>query len=535
MPPRRLPRVARRLAAAAVGLAASATPILAQSPSIALDPAVSPPEMAATAIPDGQIERAVAALDGMARQVMETSGLPGLAVAVSAHGRTVYARGFGVRRVGEPAAVDGDTVFQVASLSKSITGTIIARQVGRGIVAWDTPVARHLPWFALSDPWVTARVTVGDLMAHRSGLADHAGDDLEELGFDRRTVLERLRFHPLAPFRTSHFYTNMGPTLAAEAVAAASGTDWESLADEALFRPLGMTTASMRFADFQARPNRAPGHMKIDGRFQPLRQRMPDVQAAAGGVSASANDMARWMAMVLDNGRFDGRTVVEPAALLPAVTAQMVPGQTHAATARPGLAGFGFNVGSGASGRTTLSHSGAFYLGTGTTYIMIPSARTGIVVLSNGSPTGAVEGLAMSFAELVQYGQVTRDWQDAYGRMMAPMLAPVGELAGKAPPTAPRPAQPLAAYAGRYASDYFGPLTIDARDAALTLTIGPAAATYRLRHWDGDRFVFPLLNENAPEGTRSIVDFGRGPAGAMETAVVEFWNASGLGTFRRTP
>ena len=535
MPPCRLTRVAHGLAAAVIGLAASAAPVLAQSPAIALDPAVSPPEMAATAIPDGQIERAVAALDGMARKVMETTGLPGLAVAVTAHGRTVYAKGFGVRRVGEPAAVDGDTVFQVASLSKSITGTIIARQVGRGIVAWDTPITRHLPWFALSDPWVTARVTLGDLMAHRSGLADHAGDDLEDLGFDRRAVLERLRLHPLAAFRASNHYTNMGPTLAGEAVAAASGADWESLADEALFRPLGMASTSMRFSDFRARANRADGHMKLNGRFEPLMVRMPDVQAAAGGVSSSVRDMARWMAMVLDQGRFEDRTIIEPAALLPAITAQSATKQTHAPTARPGLVGFGFNVGIGASGRTTLSHSGAFYLGTGTTFTMIPSARVGIVVLSNGWPIGAVEALAMEFTDLVQHGRVTYDWKAAFAGMMAPLMAPSGELAGQAAPARPRAAQPLATYASRYSSDYLGSMALDVQDGALVMTIGPAGTRYRLEHWDGDRFVMPLLNENAAQGSRSIVDFhrdGTGPAGAV---TVEFWNKSGLGTFRRTP
>ena len=137
-------------------------------------------------------------------------------------------------RSGAPETVDADTVFQIASLSKPVTATIVARQVQAGVVGWDTPVAKHLPWFKLKDPWVTTHVTIGDLLSHRSGLPDHAGDTLEDLGFDRRQVLERLRLLPLAPFRISYAYTNFGFTAGAEATAVASGKDWATLSEDAL-------------------------------------------------------------------------------------------------------------------------------------------------------------------------------------------------------------------------------------------------------------------------------------------------------------
>ena len=121
-----------------------------------------------------------------------------------------------------------------------------------------------LPWFALGDPYVTANVTVGDMFSHRSGLPDHAGDRLEDMGFDRRQVLEKLRLEPLDPFRITYQYTNFGVTAAAEAVATAAGTDWARLSNDTVYAPLGMTSTSSRFADFVARPNRAVGHMSVD-------------------------------------------------------------------------------------------------------------------------------------------------------------------------------------------------------------------------------------------------------------------------------
>jgi len=139
----------------------------------------SPPRTAGVPIPDGQIDKAVASLDTIVSDVMKRSGIPGMAVVVVRDGKTVYAKGFGVRKIGENQPVDADTVFQIASLSKSLAASVVAHQVGAGIVKWDTPLVAHLPWFKLTDPWVTQHVTIADMFSHRSGLPGHAGDDLE--------------------------------------------------------------------------------------------------------------------------------------------------------------------------------------------------------------------------------------------------------------------------------------------------------------------------------------------------------------------
>ncbi len=369
-----------------------------------------PPETVCTSVPPGQIDRAIARLDGLAGDIMRKTQIPGLAVAVVRDGKTVYAKGFGVRRVGSPAKVDADTVFQLASLSKPVGATVVAREVGLHVIDWDTPIVAHLPWFTLKDAWVTQHVTIADMYAHRSGLPDHAGDDLEDLGYDRRQVLERLRFLPLHAFRATYAYTNFGVTAAAEAVAAAAGTDWATLSEDALYAPLGMTATSSRFADFEKRTDRAVGHVRVGGAFVPKYQRQPDAQSPAGGVSSSVRDMAHWMAMVLQGGVFQGRRIIAADALLAAVTPEVVSSHPSAMTARPGLYGYGFGVGIQPSGRISISHSGGFAMGAGTNILMIPSLGIGIVALSNAPPIGGVEALTASFADLVQFGAVTRDW-----------------------------------------------------------------------------------------------------------------------------
>ena len=122
-----------------------------------------------------RVKRALDQLDGQVRAQMRRTGVPGVAVAVVHEGRLVYAQGMGVRRLGSSLAVDADTVFQLASVSKSVGATVVAQQVGQRRVSWDTRVQQGLPWWTLEDADAAQRITVGDMYAHRSGLPGQAG------------------------------------------------------------------------------------------------------------------------------------------------------------------------------------------------------------------------------------------------------------------------------------------------------------------------------------------------------------------------
>ncbi|WP_367717451.1 serine hydrolase [Nitratireductor sp. GISD-1A_MAKvit] len=514
-------------------LAAATALTLLATPSAALARDLPPPaQTAGVAIPEGQIEKAVEALDDLIAKAMEETGVPGLAVAVVRSDEVLFARGYGVRRAGEEGAVDADTVFQLASLSKSVGATVVAQQVGEGVVDWDTPMSEILPWFRLSNPHTTALLTIGDLYAHRSGLPDHAGDDLEDLGYPQKVILEQLRHLKTGPLRLQYAYTNFGLTAAAEAVAGVAGKDWASLSEEAIYKPLGMDRTSSRLSDFVTRENRAHGHMRGNDGWQVRFQRNPDAQSPAGGVSASVNDMAKWMRMVLGNGAFEGRQIVETAALLPALSPQSVSGRPAVPAARAGFYGYGFGVGVSPAGRVMLSHSGAFALGAATNYIMIPSADIGIVVLSNAQPIGLVEGIAMSFMDLVQFGEIQRDWLAMYPVLFGPMLDPVGRLAGKEAPEDATPARELEDYTGTFANDYFGNLIVEEADGGLVMKVEGTKSSFPLQHWAGDEFVFHPMNENAMPGSVSSVRFSID--GDLAKAVqVEYFDAYNDGAFVR--
>ncbi|MEU3009179.1 serine hydrolase [Nocardia asteroides] len=490
-------------------------------------PALPPNQVAAIPIADDAVDKAVGKLDELAQSLMDSTHIPGMAVAVVHGGKTVYAKGFGVRQAGGQDKIDADTVFQLASVSKSVAATVVASQVGKGTVDWETPVVSKLPSFALADPATTAQLTVGDLFAHRSGLPDHAGDRLEDLGYNREEILGKLRLEPLDPFRITYAYTNFGLTAGAEAVAAAAGTPWDRLSADSLYGPLGMTSTSSRFADFEARPNRALGHVNVDGNWVARYVRDPDPQSPAGGVSSSVNDMARWLAMVLGGGTAYGTTIAPPEALLPAITPQVISGPASTPESRAGFYGFGFNSSTSSTGRTSFSHSGAFALGAATNFLAIPSADVAIVALTNASPIGAPEALTAEFADLVQYGEIKEDWRSLYEAVLAPIMDPEGDLAGKQPPANPAPAKPLRDYTGSYANEYWGAADISEAEGGLVLTLGPDQRRYPLRHWDGDTFAFDLSGENAPPGTVSSAIFDNG------TLTLDYFNENGLGKFTR--
>ncbi|MEP3047620.1 MAG: serine hydrolase [Roseibium sp.] len=493
----------------------------------------SPAQEVAVPVSDTQIEQALEKLDGLASETLERSGIPGIAVAVTWKGKTVFAKGYGVRKMGDPAPIDADTVFQIASVSKSLAATVVAGKVGEGRVRWQDPVTQYLPDFRLEDPAVTKMVTIGDLFSHRSGLPDHGGDVLEDLGYERSYIIDRLRFLPLGVFRLDYKYTNFGLTAAAEAVAKVSGTDWATLSEETLYQPLGMSRTSSRFDDYIARDNRAFPHVRDNGANEALYQRMPDAQSPAGGVSSSVNDLAKWMALVLQDGEYNGAPVIDRNALLQATTGQVISRHSHAMDARPSLYGFGFNVGVDPTGHVTVGHSGAFSLGAGTSFMMVPSLDLGIVILTNAEPIGVPESLSRSFMDVVELGAPTRDWLTAYGQLFAPMFEPVGQTAGETMPAAPKPARPLDVYAGDYANEYFGVVSVQETNDGLTLSAGPANVTYKLTHWDGDGFVFAFRNESAPSGSRSLVRFSFKDAVHPGSVWIEAFDENGLGALEK--
>ena len=510
-----------------VSLPALGDPIAEES----VDGEVLTPDRSPMTITRDDVDAGIAEFVPIAERAMADSGVPGMAVGVVHDDEVVWTQGFGVRRVGEPEKVDADSVFQLASLSKPVGSTVVAGLVGQGALDWDDPIVEYTPEFQLADPWVTQHVTVADMYSHRSGLPPHAGDLLEDLGFDRDAVLERLAQYPLDDFRSSYAYTNFGLTQGAVAAAAAAGGEWEELSESVLYEPLGMESTSSRFADYEAAPERAWTHMRgDDGVWRTGEVRAPDAQTPAGGVSSTVADMAQWMRLQLGNGTVDGVEVVDGAALDRTHTPHGLSGRPGSPESRVGSYGLGFNLGTDGGGRQRWSHSGAFALGAGTSVTMIPAERLGVVVLTNGTPIGLAESMVETLLDLILTGEVSRDWMSLYEPAFAQMLDPEVEVDVSTPVDDPTAARPLTDYVGEYDNDLYGPVEIAESDGGLTISLGPELRTVDLRHHDGDTFAMMPWGENGV--VPSAVVFAGDDAGM--TLWIEYLDREGLGTFRRS-
>lgn len=510
------------------------------TPSASLLPA---PEPQVKPLLDQQkVNFALAKLDGIVQGAMESTGIPGVAVAVVYRDQMVYAKGFGVRESGKPETVDADTVFQVASVSKPLASTVAAVAVGRKAISWTDPVINHSPGFALKDPYVTRNATMADLLSHQGGLHTGAGDLLEDLGFDQAYILSHLKQQPLDSFRASYNYSNFGYTAGALAAADAMKLPWADLAEEVLFKPLGMTSTSYRHADYQKAPNRALIHVPAgDKTWVAKYSRDADAEAPAGGASSTVHDLARWIRLQLANGRLEGKEVIAPDALSVTHVPHAVSGPPATPAARTRFYGLGWNVSYDDHARLSLGHSGAFDLGAATAVSLLPGEQLGIVALTNGRPQGIPEAICASFLDTAQNGAPTVDW---FG-FTAGVFQKIDEAEKPKVDYSQAPQRVQAArgndfYVGKYANSYYGQLNVAVESGVLTLELGPAGRTtkFPLQHFDGDTFSFESIGENANGLAGAIFDPGAdgatpGADGTASSVRLDFYDQTGLGTFTR--
>ena len=481
-----------------------------------------------------QVTHAVQEVEKLAQKQIDKNALPGLAIAVVFQDKVVYSKGFGVRDVKTKAPVDADTVFQLASVSKPIGSTVVAELVGEGKITWDSKLNALDPTFEMFDPWGHAR-------NHRSrhGTRIGAACPITLAICSRISALRARKFCfvcvinvPIAVFCLHYAYTNFGMTEGAIAAVKPYRLEWEEACAQKLYKPLGMTSTSSRYADFTARQNKALGHVLVNGKWVQKFKRDPDAQSPTGGVSSSVNDVAKWIRLQLANGKFDGKQIVSEKPLAETHHPQMLTG-LNPFTNMPTFYGLGWNVSYDQQGRLRLNHSGGFDLGAATFVNLVPAEQLGIIVLTNGRPMGIPEALIIIFSDIALYGKPTQDWFLLYKQRFSDP-ATTGTVVGfdySKPPASPAPALKNGVYLGKYANDFFGDIAIVEKDGGLAVVEGPKRLTFPLKHYDRDTFTYDTAGENAVG--RSGVTFTIGPDGLATQVVVENLNAHGEGTFKR--
>ncbi|MES2378348.1 MAG: serine hydrolase [Bacteroidota bacterium] len=359
-----------------------------------------------------------AQIDSLVLKTLKTFDVPGIAVAVVKDDKIVYAHGYGIASLNTKKPVDANTLFGIASNSKAFTVAAIGILSDEGKLKLDDKVTDYIPEFKLYDPWVTSEFTIRDLLTHRSGLGLGAGDLMDfpdSTDFTMKDVIHNLRyFKPVSSFRTKYDYDNQLYKVAGEVVARVSGMSWEEFIETRIMKPLGMNNSSASYQRLKNRSNVIDSHVPIDGKVEVVDRYLSVTGNAAGGIYSSVNDLAKWVIMQMNNGKYGvGKQLFSEA-----IHNQMWSPQTIIPVAAPGVYnthfaayGLGWFM-SDVKGYKEVNHTGGID-GMVTKVNLIPELKLGIIVLTNQQSGAAFSSIVNEIKDSY-LGVNTVDWVKRY-------------------------------------------------------------------------------------------------------------------------
>jgi CubicO group peptidase (beta-lactamase class C family) len=433
-----------------------------------------------------------AELDAYVTRAVRDWRVTGLAIAVVKDDSVIFAKGYGVRELGKPGAVDAGTRFAIGSTTKAMTAVALGMLVDEGKVRWDEPVISYLPGFRVGDPYVTRELTVRDLLTHRGGLGN--ADQLwSAADYTPEEISRRVAtLQPAYSLRSGFIYQNIMYAIAGDVVAAASGMPWATFLRTRIFTPLGMTATEPTLAALAGQPNVATPHADIRDTIRPISNRSVDAVGPAGSVWSSVNDMAKWMRFMLDSGRVGGKRLLTQATWREIMTPQVIaPPSMYTATqlTRPDF----FTYGLGwflhdYEGEKVAMHTGSID-GMSAIIGLLPERRVGVYVLANLDHAELRHALMYRVFDLAR-GRPGRDWSAellALHTRLDAQADSARRLQQQRRAADTRPSLPLDRYAGTYSSPTYGDAVVSLRDGALHFAFSKGRRG-RLTHWQYDTF-----------------------------------------------
>jgi len=439
-------------------------------------------------------------LDATVQRALSEFHVPGIAVAIVKDGQVAYAKGFGVRKLGDPAPVTPKTLFGIASNSKAFTGAALAMLVDEGKLKWDDAVVEHLPDFQMYDPYVTREMTVKDLLVHRSGLGLGAGDLMyfPTSDFSSTEIYKRLRHvKPATSFRSTYAYDNILYLVAGMVIEKASGLPWDRFIRERFLAPLNMTETTTTIRDLPSKKEVASPHAFGEGKLQPVAFTNLDNNAPAAALQSSVEEMAHWVQALLNGGEYNGKRLISAARLremwTPVTLMPSGPPAAEIAATRSMFRAYalGWNI-SEYRGHRVVSHTGGL-AGMVTSVMLLPDDKLGILVFTNQEVGSAFSALNYTIADHYLNASPAVDWVGAYGtvqrRREANAEKSVTEAEGKRNKDS-KPSLPLSAYTGRLRDAWYGDVVIEEKEGKLEIrfTHSPSLVG-TLEHFQYDTFI----------------------------------------------
>ena len=470
---------------------------------------------------------APADLDSYVANSMRTFEVPGMAVAIVKDGKIVVAKGYGVRKLGDPTLVDEHTMFGIGSNTKAFTTAALAGLVDAGKLSWDDPVYQRLPGFVMYDPYVSHEMTIRDLLTHRSGMGLGEGDLLfwPHTTYTREEVISKLRFmKPASSFRSHYAYDNLLYMTAGQIIPAVTGVSWDDYIRQHIFAVLGMNNSNVSTTAFKPGGNYAFPHSRVDGKLQVIHFEVLDNAGPAGAINSCADDMAKWVQLQLNRGKFidheerlfseqQSREMWSPQTILPI-------GKYASALAglKPNFADYALGWGlRDYHGRKLAGHTGGV-AGFVSRVMLVPEENLGVVVLTNAEETGAFDSIL--YHVLDQYfGLPPTDWIAAYKSVKDLDEKDAAEAMKKAEGARAadsKPSLPLEKYAGAYSDAWYGPITIRGENGGLVIGFDHTPSMVGdLQHWQYDTFKAHWRDRTIED---AFVTFSLKPDGSIESA-----------------
>ena len=433
-------------------------------------------------------ENDLSGFDSEVEKIRQDWAVPGMAVVIVKGDQVLYAKGHGLRDVAQKLPMTADTLLQIGSSSKSFTAATIAALVEEGKLDWHKPVKTWLPAFKMHDNMATERVSLLDMVSHRTGLPRHDLIWYNAPDLTPAEITQRLQYlEPATDFRTQFQYNNIMFVAAGHVTEVVSGKSWQDTVREQLLGPLGMTRSNFTVTQSQRDGNFSLGYQKpVHGGVQNIPFTPTHQIAPAGGIFSSVNEMAAWLRMHLNKGQYQGKQILSAASIDFLHTPHMLSDGGISAELVP----TGYAPGWFASfyrGHRRLEHSGIID-GFGSAMVIFPDDNIGIVVLANLDMTDAHHFTARAAADrLLHLPRV--DWSARALEKLAKGINP--HHMDLEPPekrvAGTQPSHTLQDFTGSFEHPAYGTVTVQEQKGKLSFDFHGVVTP--LQHWHYDMFV----------------------------------------------